>query len=198
MALSIAVPLAAVGWLGLSFSLYSARRLAHGRDFRGICSAYLDGHSCSVAAKLGVAKSPKHPILGMLSLEEIKNWGDSVAAESPFKLIDFCHNPAKPAGRAVTQVVFGDGGDEYRVWIFREYNIIYVVGFHKGVQADIFRGPLTRRSMHFPDSKAPAPIVIVRQVPAFRERPRMSGRICPSREPSQIMGSLPIEGNALR
>ena len=55
----------------------------------------------------------------MLSLEEIRNWGDSVAAESTFKLIEFCHKPAKPAGRAVTQIVFEDGGNEYRVWIFR-------------------------------------------------------------------------------
>ena len=91
-------------------------------------------------------RAQKHPLRGMLSLEEIRNWGDSVAAESTFKLIEFCHKPAKPAGRAVTQIVFGDGGNEYRVWIFREY-IIYVAGFHKGVQADIFRGPVTRRSL---------------------------------------------------
>ena len=60
-------------------------------------------------------RAQKHPLRGMLSLEEIRNWGDSVAAESTFKLIKFCHKPAKPAGRAVTQIVFGDGGNEYRV-----------------------------------------------------------------------------------
>ena len=64
-------------------------------------------------------RAQKHPLRGMLSLEEIRNWGDSVAAESTFKLIEFCHKPAKPAGRAVTQIVFEDGGNEYRVWIFR-------------------------------------------------------------------------------
>ena len=64
-------------------------------------------------------RAQKHPLRGMLSLEEIRNWGDSVAAESTFKLIEFCHKLAKPAGRAVTQIVFEDGGNEYRVWIFR-------------------------------------------------------------------------------
>jgi hypothetical protein len=53
-------------------------------------------------------RAQKHPLRGMLSLEEIRNWGDSVAAESTFKLIKFCHKPAKPAGRAVTQIVFGE------------------------------------------------------------------------------------------
>jgi hypothetical protein len=100
-------------------------------------------------ARLGVAKSAKHPLLGMLSLEEIKDWGDSVAAESTFKLIEFCHNPAKPTHRAVTELVLADGVNEYRVWIFREFNIIYVDALHKGVEGDtkLFRGPLTRRSL---------------------------------------------------
>ena len=85
----------------------------------------------------------------MLSLEEIKEWADTIEAESTLKLIKFCHKPAKPAGRAVTQIVFGDGGDEYRVRIFREFNILYVDAFHKGVEADskLFRGPITRRSL---------------------------------------------------
>ena len=85
----------------------------------------------------------------MLSLEEIKNWADAIAAESTLKLIKLCHKRAKPAGRAVTEIVFADGASEYRVWIFREFNMIYVDVFHKGVEADtkLFRGPLTRRSL---------------------------------------------------
>ena len=84
----------------------------------------------------------------MLSLEEIE-WADTIEAESTLKLIKFCHKPAKPAGRAVTQIVFGDGGNEYQVWIFREFNILYVDAFHKGVEADskLFRGPITGRSL---------------------------------------------------
>jgi hypothetical protein len=86
---------------------------------------------------------------GMLSLEEIKEWADTVGAQSTSNLIKFCHNPAKPAHRAVTEIVFADGVDEYRVWIFREFNIIYVDAFHKGVEADtkLFLGPFTRRSL---------------------------------------------------
>jgi hypothetical protein len=85
----------------------------------------------------------------MLSPEEIKNWVGTIAAESTLKLIELRHEPAKPADRAVTQIVFGDGGNEYRVWIFREFNIIYVDAFHKGVQADskLFRGPITEYSL---------------------------------------------------
>jgi hypothetical protein len=85
----------------------------------------------------------------LLSPEEIKDWADSIAAESMLKLIELSHEPAKPVGRAVTQIVLGDGGNEYRVWIFREFNIIYVEAFHKGVQADnkLFRGPITRCSL---------------------------------------------------
>jgi hypothetical protein len=57
---------------------------------------------------------------------------------------------------------------------FPQY-IIYVAGFHKGVQADIFRGRhATFTRMHFPDSKTLTGIVIVRHdLPLFtndRER----------------------------
>ena len=85
----------------------------------------------------------------MLSPEEIKNWVGTIAAESTLKLIELRHEPAKPADRAVTQIVFGDGGNEYRVWIFRKFNIIYVEAFHKGVQANskLFRGPITKYSL---------------------------------------------------
>src|SRR5215469_18635174 len=86
---------------------------------------------------------------GMLSLAEIKEWADTVEAQSTSKLIEFSHNTHKPAHRAVTEIVFGHGVNEYRVWIFPEFNIIYVDAFHKGVQSDtkVFRGPLTRRSL---------------------------------------------------
>jgi hypothetical protein len=85
----------------------------------------------------------------MLSLEEIKEWAETIEAQSISNLIKFCHNPAKPTHRAVTEIVLADGVNEYRVWIFREFNIIYVDAFHKGVEADtkLFRGPLTRRSL---------------------------------------------------
>ena len=118
-------------------------------NFGELCSAYLDGLRVRWPLGWELRRAQKHPLRGMLSLEEIRNWGDSVAAESTFKLIEFCHKPAKPAGRAVTQIVFGDGGNEYRVWIFREFNIIYVDALHKGVQADskLFRGPITRCSL---------------------------------------------------
>ena len=98
---------------------------------------------------LRVAEGARHPLRGMLSPEEIKNWVDSIASESTLKLIEFCHKPAKPVDRAVTQIVFGDGFNEYRIWIFREFNIIYVDAFYKGVQADskLFRGPITRYSL---------------------------------------------------
>ena len=86
---------------------------------------------------------------GMLLLAEIKEWADTVEAQSISKLIKFSHNTDKPAHRAVTEIVFGHGVNEYRVWIFPEFNIIYVDAFHKGVQSDtkLFRGPLTRRSL---------------------------------------------------
>jgi|SRR5580700_5613754 hypothetical protein len=90
-------------------------------------------------------RAQKHPLRGMLSLEEIRNWGDSVAAESTFKLIEFCHKPAKPAGRAVTQIVFEDGGNEYRVWIFRNTSFT-LLAFTK-VYRPIFSEDVTRRSL---------------------------------------------------
>jgi hypothetical protein len=95
------------------------------------------------------ARNKKHLLGDMLSLEEIKEWADTIQAQSTSKLIKFCHNPAKPAHCAVTEIVFAAGVNEYRVRIFREFNIIYVDGFRKGVEADtkLFRGPLTRRSL---------------------------------------------------
>ena len=98
---------------------------------------------------LGVAKSILHPLRGMLSLEEIKEWAKTIEAHSTLNLIKFCNKPAKPAHRVVTQIVFAAGVNEYRVWVFREFNIIYVDAFHEGVKADtkLFRGPLTRRSL---------------------------------------------------
>jgi hypothetical protein len=49
----------------------------------------------------------------------------------------------------VTEIVFLDGANEYRIWIFRELNMIYVDAFHKGAEADakFFRGSFTRRSL---------------------------------------------------
>jgi len=95
------------------------------------------------------ARNKRHLLRGMLSLEEIKDWAESIEAQSISNLIKFCHNPAKPTHRAVTEIVFADGANEYRVWIFREFNIIYVDAFHKGVEADrkLFRGPITRPSL---------------------------------------------------
>ena len=85
----------------------------------------------------------------MLSLEEIKEWANTIEAQTTSKLIKFSHSPARPAQRAVTEIVFGDGFNEYRVWIFREFNIIYVDAMHKGPVSDVklFRGPFTRRSL---------------------------------------------------
>ena len=85
----------------------------------------------------------------MLSLEEIKEWAESIEAQSISNLIKLCQNPAKPSHRAVTEIVFADSANEYRIWIFREFNIIYVDALHKGVEGDtkLFRGPLTRRSL---------------------------------------------------
>jgi hypothetical protein len=60
----------------------------------------------------------------MVSLEEIRNWADVIAAESTLKLIKFCHKPSKRAGQTVTQIVLGEDGNDYRVWIFPEFNII--------------------------------------------------------------------------
>ena len=57
--------------------------------------------------------------------------------------------PSQTRHRVVTQIVSAAGANEYRVWIFREFNIIYADAFHKGVEANtkLFRGPLTRRSL---------------------------------------------------
>jgi|SRR5215469_9591200 len=95
------------------------------------------------------ASNKEHPLEGMLSLEEIKEWADTIGAQSTLNLIKFCNNPARPAHRAVTEILFGDGANEYRVWVFREFNMIYVDVLHKGVEVDtkLFRGPLTRRSL---------------------------------------------------
>ena len=79
----------------------------------------------------------------MLSLAEIKEWADTVEGQSTSKLIKFSHNTDKPAHRAVTEIVFGHDVNEYRVWIFPEFNIIYVDAFHKGcsVIPSFFEGP---------------------------------------------------------
>ena len=66
----------------------------------------------------------------MLSLAEIKEWADTVEGQSTAKLIKFSHNTNKPAHRTVTEIVFGHGVNEYRVWIFPEFNIIYVDAVH--------------------------------------------------------------------
>ena len=86
---------------------------------------------------------------GMLSLEEIKKWAETIEAQSTSNLTKLCLKPARPSHRAVIEVVFADGVNEYRVWISRELNIIYVDDFHEGVESDakLFRGPLTRHSL---------------------------------------------------
>ena len=85
----------------------------------------------------------------MLSLEEIKEWANMIEAQSTSKLIKFSHDPARSAQRAVTEIVFEDGFNEYRVWIFREFNIIYVDAYQKGAVSDtkLFRGPAIPRSL---------------------------------------------------
>jgi len=85
----------------------------------------------------------------MLSLEEIREWAGSIEVQSTSTLIKFSHKDARPAHRAVTEIIFGSGVDEYRVWIFREFNIIYVDAVHQGVVSDtkLFRGPVARRSL---------------------------------------------------
>jgi hypothetical protein len=47
------------------------------------------------------------------------------------------------------QIVFRDDGNEYRVWIFRELNIIYLDALHEGVEAEtkLYRGAITRSSL---------------------------------------------------
>jgi|SRR5215469_5006602 len=95
------------------------------------------------------ARNKESLFRGMLSLEEIKEWANTIEDQSISKLIKFSHDPARPAHRAVTEIVFGDGVNEYRVWIFRELNIIYLDAFHRGAVSDtkLFRGSLTRRSL---------------------------------------------------
>ena len=85
----------------------------------------------------------------MLTLQEIKKWADTIEAQSTSKLTKFCHMPARPGHRAVIKVVFADEVNEYRVWISRELNIIYLDACHEGVESDstLFRGPLTRHSL---------------------------------------------------
>lgn len=85
----------------------------------------------------------------MLSLEEIKEWADSIETQSISKLAKFCHKRSRIGHGAVIEVVFADGVNEYRVWIFRELNIIYVDAFHQGVESDfkLFRGPINRHSL---------------------------------------------------
>jgi len=82
-------------------------------------------------------------------LGEIRNWADAITTGSTLKLLKFCHTPSKRAGRTVAQIVFVEGGNEYRVWIFPKFNIIYVDLFQEGVEADtkLFRGPMTRSSL---------------------------------------------------
>ena len=53
----------------------------------------------------------------MLSLDEIRNLADAITTRSTLKLLKFWHTPSKRAGRTVTQIVFVEGGNEYRVWI---------------------------------------------------------------------------------
>jgi hypothetical protein len=98
---------------------------------------------------MGRGEEQKHLLGGMLSLEEIKKWADTIEAQSTSNLIKFCHKPARPAHRAVIEIVFADGVNEYQIWIFRELNIIYVDAFHEGVESDskLFRAPLTRNSL---------------------------------------------------
>lgn len=86
---------------------------------------------------------------GMLSLEEIKKWADSIEAQSTLKLAKFCHKPATRGHRSVIEVVFADGLNEYRAWMVHELNIIYVDVFREQAESDskLFRGPLTRHSL---------------------------------------------------
>ena len=87
---------------------------------------------CSRRMDRSGARSKKHLHEDMLSLEEIKEWADTIEAQSTLNLIKLCNNPPTPAHCAVTEIVFSDGVNEYRVWIFREFNMIYVDVFHKG------------------------------------------------------------------
>jgi hypothetical protein len=94
--------------------------------------------SSAPGQRMGRAKEQKHLLGGMLSLEEIKKWADTIEAQSTSNLIKFCHKPARPAHRAVIEIIFADGVNEYQIWIFREFNIIYVDAFHEGVRFQAF------------------------------------------------------------
>ena len=85
----------------------------------------------------------------MLSPEEIRGWAAALEAESTLKLVNLGHKRAKPSGRAMPQIVFRDDGNEYRVWIFRELNIIYLDVLREGLEAEtkLYRGAITRRSL---------------------------------------------------
>src|SRR5215469_9559962 len=85
----------------------------------------------------------------MLSPGEIRNWADAITTGSTLKLVKFCHPPSKRGGRAVAQIVFAKGSNEYRVWVFPELNMMYVDVIHEGLEGDtkLFRGPLTRSSL---------------------------------------------------
>jgi hypothetical protein len=105
--------------------------------------------SSALGQWMGRGRETKDLLGGMLSLEEIKKWADTIEAQSTSNLIKFCHKPARPAHRAVIEIVFADGVNEYQIWIFREFNIIYVDAFHEGIESDskLFRGPLARHSL---------------------------------------------------
>jgi hypothetical protein len=85
----------------------------------------------------------------MLSLEEIRNWADAITTGSTLKLLKFCHTPSKRLGRTVAQILFVEGGNEYRVWVYPELNMMYVDVLHEGLEGDakLFRGPVTRCSL---------------------------------------------------
>ena len=109
---------------------------------------------------MGRAKEQKHLLGGMLSLEEIKKWADTIEAQSTSNLIKFCHKPARPAHRAVIEIVFVDRVNEYQIWIFRELNIIYVDAFHEGVESDskLFRRSLTRKKISLDEKNNAIPM----------------------------------------
>jgi len=46
------------------------------------------------------ASNKKHLLGGMLSLEEIKEWANTIEAQSTSKLIKFSHDPARSVRRA--------------------------------------------------------------------------------------------------
>ena len=99
---------------------------------------------------LGVARNLQQLSEGMLSLLEIKEWVQATLdSESRLKLVEFCYKPAKLDGRAVIQIIFGDRDNEYRVWMFRKFNITYVDFIRGGVETEtkLFRGPMTRNSL---------------------------------------------------